>query len=240
MAHTSRCGSAKTDSRKCRCSCNGSAHGGGTSGIGLASGPTAQVAALTSVRVGRREATSKSSWSETGHGRNVIEQISDWLEANPTVNDQVSSIAEIVGDESVKAFDRYGQATSRTQLRLNHFLCGLLADFVRAINEFKQQLDRVPDRVIALILRGNSGLTLESAAARVAVNAAWRLITQLPVFGQIDNLLRAVRVAGVMTCPDPDAHEEVLRYCLYPLGGNVISEVTKEEIRDHLPSQINE
>ena len=241
MAHTSRCGSARTDPKKCRCSCGGDAHGGGAFGsINTASGPTAAVRTLTRDEVDSRETTtSKSSPSKGGKDRTVIDQIVDWLTANPTVKDQVDSIAEIVGAQSVKAFNQYGHATSWPQLKLNHFLCGLLASLACAIDEFKQQLDRVPDRVISLILGSRNGLTLDAVAVRVAVHAAWRLISQLPVFGQVDNLLRATRIAAVLTCPDPDAHEEVLRYCLCPLGGNVISEVTEEEIRDHLPSQIN-
>ena len=240
MAHTSRCGSAKTDPKKCRCSCGGGAHGGGPFGsINTASNPIANVRTLTRGEVDSRETISKSSPSKSGKDRTVIEEIVDWLTANPTVKDQVDSIAEIVGDQSVKVFNQYGHATSRPQLRSSHFLCGLLANLARAIDEFKRQLDRVPDRVISLILGGRSGLTLDAVAVRVAVHEGWRLITQLSVFGQVDNLLRATRIAAVMTCPDPGAHEEVLRYCLYPLGGNVISEVTEEEIRDHLPSQIN-
>lgn len=97
MAHTSQCGSAKTDPKKCRCSCGGGAHGGGAFGsINTASNPIANVRTLTRDEVGSRETISKSSPSKSGKNRTVIEEIVDWLTANPTVKDQVNSIAEIV------------------------------------------------------------------------------------------------------------------------------------------------
>ena len=145
MAHTSRCGSARTDAKKCRCSCGGNAHGGGAFGsINTASGPTATVRTLTRDEVDSRETISKGYPSKGGKDRTVIEEIVDWLAANPTVKDQVDSIAEIVGAQSVKAFNQYGHATSRPRLRVSHLLCGLLANLARAIDEFKQQLEPSP------------------------------------------------------------------------------------------------
>ena len=96
MEHTSRCGSAKTDPKKCRCSCGGGTHGGGPFGsINTASNPIANVRTLTCGEVDSRETISKSSPSKSGKDRTVIEEIVDWLTANPTVKDQVDSIAKL-------------------------------------------------------------------------------------------------------------------------------------------------
>jgi hypothetical protein len=74
-------------------------------------------------------------------------------------------------------------------------------------------------------------------AVRVAVRSSWRLIMQLPVFSQIDNLLRIVRIAAVLVCPAPDRHEDVLRNCLYPLGGDVISAATEKRLEELLSAR---
>ena len=92
--------------------------------------------------------------------------------------------------------------------------------------------------VVSLVLRGNSDLSADTVAVQMAVYGAWGLIKKLPVFGQLDQLLRSVRIAAVVSCPDPESHGAVLRYCLYPLGGDVISEVTERAINDHLPSRM--
>ena len=41
----------------------------------------------------------------------------------------------------------------------------------------------------------------------------------------------ALRIIGVLTCPDPEKHFEVMKYCLKPL----VEECLKEPIKDQLP-----
>lgn len=41
----------------------------------------------------------------------------------------------------------------------------------------------------------------------------------------------ALRIIGVLTCPDPEKHFEVMKYCLKPL----VEECLKESIKDQLP-----
>jgi hypothetical protein len=238
MAHNSRCEKSTTDPSKCRCSCNGSHHGGAThyshgradswSRVGSGPGP--------STRNGQspRQTSPKDMTATVQH---AVTEILDWLTENPTAEEQVTAIADLVADQAVEALKKHGHATSRQKLEANHFLCSLLAALAEAIDRFKQALDRVPDAVISMITGKSDQLGLNAVAVRVAVRSSWRLIMQLPVFSQIDNLLRVVRIAAVLACPAPNRHEDVLQNCLYPLSGDIISAATEKRLEELLSAR---
>lgn len=235
MAHNSRCEKSTTDPRRCRCSCKGSHHGGTTRyshGPAL-SGSRAENGPGLSTRNGQPPGPT-SPGDVTVTVQRAVTEIIDWLAENPTAAEQVTAIADLVAEQAVDALKKYGRATSRQELKANHFLCSLLAALAEAIDRFKQALDRVPDAVISMITGKSDQLSLSAVAVRIAVRSSWRLITQLPIFSHLDSLLRVVRIAAVLTCPDPDRHEEVLRNCLYPLGGDVISAATERRLEQLL------
>jgi hypothetical protein len=238
MAHNNRCEKSTTGPRKCRCSCNGSHHGGAahyshgttssTSRVENGPGPSARNAPPP-------RHTSPKDMTVTV--QRAVTEILDWLAKNPTTAEQVTAIADLVAEQAVEALKKHGHATSRQKLEANHFLCSLLAALAEAIDRFKQALDRVPDAVISMISGKSDQLGLNAVAVRVAVRSSWRLIMQLPVFSQIDNLLRVVRIAAVLACPAPDRHEDVLRNCLYPLGGDVISAAMEARLEEVLSAR---
>ena len=238
MAHNSRCEKSTTDPRKCRCSCNGSHHGGATHySHGTADSRShAENGPGPSTRNGQ-PLTLTNPRDMTVTVQNAVTEIIDWLAENPTAAEQVTAIADLVAEQAVEALNKHGHATSRQELKVNHFLCSLLAALAEAIDRFKQALDRVPDAVISMISGKSDQLGLNAVAVRVAVRSSWRLIMQLPVFSQIDNLLRAVRIAAVLACPAPERHEDVLRNCLYPLGGDVISAATEKRLEELLSTR---
>jgi hypothetical protein len=164
-------------------------------------------------------------------------EVADWLARNPSIKDQAGAIAGIVGEQAVRVLSEYGRVTTRHALTLCHFLCGVLADIARAIDEFKQQLDKVPDRVISLILGRGGDSVLSDIAMRVIIRSSWRLINEPPIFGQADTLLRTVRIAAILICPAPEKHAEVARFCLYPLAGEVISAATLQRLKEVLPQE---
>jgi hypothetical protein len=235
MAHNRRCSNSMSDPRRCKCSCNGDYHGGTYSSLGIAnSGSGKQDGPHTGTSKGLAPMLREPRNSSAPVHRAVTEII-DWLAANPTTADQATAIADIVAEQTVAALKKYGPAAPRQELTLNHFLCGLLAAFAQAIDKLKHMLDQVPDTVISLIVGRSDQLGLSAVAVRVAVQASWRLIMQLPVFGQIDSLLRATRIAAVLACPALDEHEEVIQNCLYPLGGDVVSAATMWRLRELFP-----
>lgn len=235
MAHNTRCEKSTTDPRKCRCSCKGISHGGAAryshgspfSASGAENDPS------LSTRNGQPPRY-PSSREMTVTVQRALAEIIDWLAENPTTAEQVAAISDLVAEQAVDALKKHGQAISRQKLKDNHFLCSLLAALAEAIDRFKQALDRVPDAVISMINGKSDQLSLNAVAVRIAVRSSWRLIMQLPIFSQIDNLLRVVRIAAVLACPEPDKHGQVLRSCLYPLSGDVISATTERRLEQLL------
>jgi hypothetical protein len=43
----------------------------------------------------------------------VIAEITDWLAKNPSINEQVGAIADIVGEQTVAILSQYGHVISR-------------------------------------------------------------------------------------------------------------------------------
>lgn len=235
MAHTGRCTGAKTDVRKCRCSCGGLLHGGagGTPAFAGASPSwnTSSIAApdedSAPIISGPFEARSPID--------EALSEIADWLGKNPSAGDQAEAIADIVGEQAVKVLTKHGYALTRRELTSSHFICAVLAAIARAIDESRKQFDKVPDRVISLMTRMGSYSVPSDVAVHVIVRSSWRAISGLPIFDQVSTLLRATRIAAILTCPAVDQHADVVRFCLYPLAEELISAATLQKLREFLP-----
>jgi hypothetical protein len=165
----------------------------------------------------------------------AVTEVVNWLASNPSVKDQAEAIAEIVSEQAVEMIAKYGEAPTRREMGSSHFLCSLLASIAQAINEVKHQIDKVPDLVISFMISQTDDNVASRAAVTFLVRSSWRLIKALPVFGQTDALLRSARIAAILTCPAPETHKEVIRYCLWPLEGQAISSTTFQLLKDALP-----
>jgi hypothetical protein len=233
MAHNGRRAGAKTDVRKCRCSCDKLLHGGAPFASASAPWGGGSTAArdVGSAPMPRAAHEAKSLIDK------AVAEVTDWLATNPSVEAQTEAIADIVGEQAVKVLIEHGHAATRHELDLSHFICGILAFIAHAISEFKQQLDKVPDRVISLTAGSGSGSVISDVAVRVIVRSSWRIISGLPIFGQVSALLRAVRIAAILTCPAPDQHPEVVRFCLCLLAEELVSAVTLQGLKEFLPRE---
>jgi hypothetical protein len=235
MAHTGRCASAKTDVRKCKCSCNGKFHGG-TQGHLVSKG-------AASPRTSESSTSHSNSYVATPQGSLTwrsavgvaVTEVVNWLASNPSIRDQAEAIAEIVSEQAAEMIAKYGEGPTQCEMGSSHFLCSLLASIARAIDEVKHRLDKVPDLVISFVIRQTDDGVASRAAVTFLVRSSWRLIKGLPVFGQTDALLRSARIAAILTCPAPETHKEVIRYCLWPLEGEAISAATFQLLKDALP-----
>jgi len=121
---------------------------------------------------------------------------------------------------------------------LDHFWCDLLAAYACAIENAQHNLDKIPEHVTAAILETRATSerpVLEEATTRLAVQTTWKSIKKLPIFGQIDSVLRAVRILAVLICPAPERHRSVARHCLAPLTNGVLSAATKDRLTEALP-----
>jgi hypothetical protein len=80
-----------------------------------------------------------------------------------------------------------------------------------------------------------SGSVLSDVAVHAIVRSSWRAISGLPIFGQVNTLLRATRIAAILRCPAPDQHADVVRFCVYPLAEELKSVATLQKLREFLP-----
>jgi hypothetical protein len=118
-----------------------------------------------------------------------------------------------------------------------HFWCDLLAAFSCAINDLKKQLDKVPDRVISTVLASahRDRHFIDEVVVRLAVRTTWKAIRELPFFGQVDDMLRAMRILAVLMCKAPEDHRAVARCCIFPLTKGLISAETKRRLEEIFP-----
>ena len=133
-------------------------------------------------------------------------------------------------------------------LRYGHLVCAICA----ALLEFYQKIDELTDEMaqklasnivdsvvekiekdkkirIKKYVKTAVKKVLERALKKMfkALTAKMREIAiPLPWGNEL-----ALRIIGVLTCPDPEKHFEVMKYCLKPL----VEECLKESIKDQLP-----
>ncbi len=153
----------------------------------------------------------------------------------------VEALAKGLGDEVVAELDKSFDETHRLERRralADHFWCDLLAAFAHLIAQVKQAVGSVPELAVETILdsrRADQRSVVGDLQVRLAVHAAWTIIEALPVFAQVDQLLRVVRVLAVLICPAPENHRAVVIYCLDPLTGQLVTAETKDRLERVLP-----
>lgn len=246
MAHTRGCAEAKR--HKCECAgCGGSEHGW-TGRLALARGSAEERAAFRAqadhawARASKRKTRTPSAAKQAAGTDTAVADVVDWLAKNPYAIDNVQEIGNALTDTVIKELDRsLGQAArqSRMEAMTDHFWCDLLAALACAISEFKKQLDRIPERVTSAVLESRDAdhrrSIIEDIVVRYAVRTTWKAIQKLSFFDQIDNLIRATRILGILICKAPEQHPAVARCCLAPLTGGVISAATKERLMEIFP-----
>lgn len=137
-------------------------------------------------------------------------------------------------------------ATVRSQLA-NHFWCDLFVGFARAVENFQQGVQEIPDSAKELIKQSVRGSSKQSARSAVsdriinfAVDRAWTAF-RTATFGASpllalltgDELLRSLRILAVFICPAPERHTEVRIHALKPLAGDArqyLAEETKTRL----------
>lgn len=238
MAHTSRCGGARTD--RCNCCCCGLLHGGGLgSGLSWASargtGPAGSpVRRGTSRRVSGR--------SRTAMGK-AIDEIEGWLTgvaADPpttvtaATSQAIDAVSGVVASAIVNALNRNGYRWSHA----DHVLCEFLAATACAMQKFRDQFQRYVEHMVSAILaarRGQKRRVIPEPVARAAAQAAVNALMKLSPAREFDDLLRAMRIMAIATCPAPERHKAVASCCLKPMETFVLSSVMKQELTRTLP-----
>jgi hypothetical protein len=132
-------------------------------------------------------------------------------------------------------------AAIRRQLA-DHFWCDLFVGFARAVEDFQQEVQGIPDSAKELIKQSVRGSSKQSARSAVsdriidfAVDRAWTAL-RTATFGAVpllavltgDELLRSLRILAVFICPAPEEHTEVRIHAVRPLAGDARQYLTEE------------
>jgi hypothetical protein len=144
----------------------------------------------------------------------------------------VGTVSDGVAHAVVKALHGQGYYWSEA----DHVLCAFLAAAAQAMQQFQDQLERAVSRMVLAILGSNEQRPpIAEALARIAAQAAVDELAKLTAVQHYDDVLRAIRVLAVIRCPDPPHHRAVVQYCLSPLGEEILSNATRQELLDSLP-----
>lgn len=261
MPHTASCGNATT--RECRCGgCAGSRHG--WIGARSLAEPTMAGARADKHRDAERawkdankpQAKRGPTLKRSGAAVDVAKaDIIDWLAAS--LVDSPSSLAELVEGlgviVSTDVFDAFCGALgaknsnkARVEYAKKHFFCALLAELACSMQEFKNDLDWAIKKVATSIINYSIAKKnirfsafVADATSQATVDGINKLIDNMPVARNFNDLQRAVRVLAVMTCPAPEKHEAVIRCCLKPLGEPIVGQLAQEWLKAAMPDWMN-
>jgi hypothetical protein len=262
MAHTASCGKARTPT--CRCGgCAGSRHG--WPGAVMLAQPAMAAARAANHRAAELAWADacKSRFKSALRLRPVRKQaraavdgakddIENWLAASlldpPSATAElVSAVGDVVATDILDALCRaLGPANTnknRAELAGKHLFCQLLAEVACSMQSVRDEIDRAVKQIAAGLLTyyvGGRKVEIPPSVTNVVADAAAKgidkVIATVPAARHFDDLLRAVRILALMTCPAPDKHEAVIRCALKPLGEPVVSDLVQERLKTAMPA----
>jgi hypothetical protein len=238
MAHTSRCSGARTD--RCNCCCCHLLHGGSLgSGMSWAGSRSSSLVGSPGRGGTHRRVSGRR---RTAMGK-ATDEIKGWLTgvaADPpstvaaATSQAVDALCDKVASAIVNTLHRKGPRWSDA----DHVLCDFLAAAAHAMEKFRDQFQHYVEHIVATVLasrRGQKRQAIPEPVARVAAQAAVNALMKLTPAREFDDLLRAMRILAVATCPAPEQHRSVAIYCLAPLETGVLSSAMKQELTRALP-----
>lgn len=240
MAHTTRCGRAKTARSRCKCSCNGDLHG-----------PRADGARSASATIAGDQAVATNFYPSKVHARNrrgkvmsrAEAELDGWLAtalASPPDNSTavIAQTVDMVSDSVASAVIDVLSHNGYDVQGVGHIVCGFLAAAVRTMQQFQDKFNHAVTQMVSTILESRKRdhhVAIPEPLVKIAAQATVNVLTELSISQHFDNLIRAVRIAAVMMCPAPEQHEVVVRYCLSPLENDVLSDGVKQDLTSSLP-----
>ena len=241
MAHTSRCSGAKKI--RCRCSCDSLLHGGGMGRLGLSSHRTGRVAHPVPVTVpGPSEVRDRTPDRRRRAMKRAEDEINDWLAGailNPTSLAAATSLAmdqidDLVGGAVANELTKNGYQVGNG----SHNLCDFLAALACAMLKFEKALNRYPEYMVKVIRKSrlhDRRPRIRDEVVLLTAKAALAALMKLPVVQHLKSYRLATQILAVGVCPSPETHEEVVVCCIKPLDKDIVSEVTKQQLRAVLP-----
>jgi hypothetical protein len=262
MAHTGSCGKATTPT--CRCGgCAGSRHG--WPGALMLAQPAMAEARMATHRAADRAWADASAARPKAifrlrplrkRARAAVDcakdEIENWLadtSLNPSValTELVSAVGDVAATDILDALCRaLGPANSnknRAELARKHLFCQLLAEVACSMQDARDEIDRAVKRIAAALVTYYVGEKrmevppfVANAMADAAAKAIDKVVATVPAAMHFDDLLRAVRILALMTCPAPEKHEAVIQCALKPLGKPIVSDAVQGKLKMAMPA----
>jgi len=153
---------------------------------------------------------------------------------NAATSQAIDALSNAVASAIVNALNRNGYRWSHA----DHVLCDFLASAACAMQKFRDQFQHHVEYIVSAVLssrRWQKRRVIPEPIVRVAAQAAVNALTTLSPAREFDDVLRAMRILAIATCPAPEHHKTVASCCLKPMETFVLSSVTKQELTRALP-----
>jgi len=262
MAHNSSCGNSKA--RQCHCGgCGGARHGwpgalaltapsraGDRNALRLAAeGQWAQAeqAGRRRRQPGRRRARAAVDGARADIVQWLSGEVTDPSPPPPAaVNQLVAQLGDLVSGEVYAALRESlgGRDNDRTRgdFAKKHLFCALMAATACSMQRFADDLDEAAEKIAAkmaatCIGQQKSGFPVyaRKIVAQATVDGMDKIVHANPAAQHFDNLLQAARILGILMCPAPEKHREVVECCLKPLTEPLLSAEVQLRLKEALP-----
>ncbi|MGV0675966.1 hypothetical protein ABQE62_07185 [Mycolicibacterium fortuitum] len=136
--------------------------------------------------------------------------------------------------------------SKRKALSETHFWCSLLAGLAKALDFISDPWAEISGKAREFVInyiwermprRGKRGIVewLQRQLLTMLVNSAWKVIERAATAGlSLPDFHQAIRVLGVISCPDLDVHPDVVEYCLVPL----IKDFADTDVRQYIIAEL--
>lgn len=251
VGHSLKCAEAvHTTPSECKCPCGGTFHGGPHTERAralLVSDPTrAYLRRQVSQARSKTKNTQGSRYSEYATGFVVTYAIDTLISSARQDADALKIAVQAVVEPFVESVVSAGLNTADSAavkriVNETHLLCALCASILDLKAHFQQGIKDIADQIAQAVIdevTSAPSLPVLSGAARAALSAAL-----VKAAGPLSDLLvgpaetQALRILGLLFCPDVSVHPEVEEFCVKPLTGEILTNVMSEWITEDFPRE---
>lgn len=162
------------------------------------------------------------------------------------VNGLVAQLGDLVSGEVYTALcqslgDRNNDRT-KGDFAKKHLFCALMAATACSMQQFEDDMNKAVKKIAAkmaatCIGQEKSGFPFSARRelAQATVDGIDKLVQANPAAQHFANLLQAARILGILMCPAPEKHREVVACCLKPLAEPLLSAEVQLRLKEALP-----
>jgi hypothetical protein len=228
MAHNARCSHAKSPPKDCKCSCGGLLHGGGGQ-ISLGAGPWGRTADYN-----HHHRDTHLADSLDGQVVSVIDRIlssPDGDHADAATDRVAAEIPGVLGTRTSIKFQK--------ELRKDHTICSFMVAMVQAMTKLHEAAPQAGRELAERVVKEIAERWPEGVLGQLDAESAGKLakigigkLQDATTLGSLPVYIEACRYIAVASCPNPAAHDDVIKYCAEPLIEGKISEEARELLKE--------